>query len=116
MLLLSQALRRLGRPSVPVPSPAVSLVARAFRGAGVVDFSPEQMRYLEHGRVADVSRLHGAFGWSPRPTADAFSDFVSAARARLLDPQRAHAAEQAILELLTRRRAVGPTRQGVLGA
>ena len=55
----------LGRPSLPVPSPAVSLVARAFRGAGVVDFSPEQMRYLEHGRVVDITRLREAFGWSP---------------------------------------------------
>ena len=116
VLLLSQALRRLGRPSVPIPSPAVSLVARAFRSAGIVDFSPEQMRYLEHGRVADVTRLRDAFGWSPRPTAEAFADFVAAARTRLLDPQRAEAAEQAILELLTRRRAVGPSRQGVLGA
>ncbi|MBW3551788.1 MAG: hypothetical protein KY442_13695, partial [Proteobacteria bacterium] len=66
-----------GRPALPVPSPAVSLVARAFRGAGLVDFSPEQMRYLEHGRVADVSRLQTEFGWAPRPTAQAFDDFVA---------------------------------------
>jgi len=116
VLLLSQALRRLGRPSVPVPSPALSLVARAFRSAGVVDFSPEQMRYLEHGRVADVTRLREAFGWSPRPTAEAFSDFVAATRAGVLDPHRAQAAEQALLELLTRRRPAGPSLQQVRGA
>ena len=116
VLLLSQALRRLGRPALPVPSPAVSLVARAFRGAGLVDFSPEQMRYLEHGRVADVSRLREALGWSPRPTAEAFADFVAAARPRVIDPELASAAEQKILDLLTRGRVVPSTSPGVLGA
>ncbi len=82
VLLLSQAIRRLGRPSLPVPSPAVSLVARAFRSAGLVDFSPEQMRYLEHGRVADVSRLRGASSAGRRaPTSEAFDDFVAPRRA-----------------------------------
>ena len=116
VLLLSQALRRLGRPALPVPSPAVSLVARAFRGAGVVDFSPEQMRYLEHGRVADVSRLRGAFGWGPRPTAEAFTDFVAAARPRVIDPDLAAAAEQKLLDLLTRGRVAASSSPGVLGA
>jgi UDP-glucose 4-epimerase len=102
VLLLSQAIRRLGKPSLPVPSPAVSLVARAFRGAGLVDFSPEQMRYLEHGRVADVGRLQAEFGWSPRPTARAFEDFAAASTGvRLLAPQAAAAAEQRVLDLLT---------------
>ena len=120
VLLLSQAVRRVGRPSFPVIAPLVSLVAQAFRSAGLVDFSPEQMRYLEHGRVADVTRLRGAFGWSPRPTAEAFADFVAAARPRLIDPELAAAAEQKILDLLTRGR-VAPssapsTSPGVLGA
>jgi UDP-glucose 4-epimerase len=111
VLLLSQALRRLGRPSVPVPSPAVSLVARAFRGAGLVDFSPEQMRYLEHGRVADVSRLQKRFGWTPRPTAQAFEDFVEAtAPDRRLRPEAAAAAEQKVLDALTRLGRAVPTR------
>jgi UDP-glucose 4-epimerase len=102
VLLLSQAIRRLGKPSLPVPSPAVSMVARAFRSAGLVDFSPEQMRYLEHGRVADVGRLQAEFGWSPRPTEQAFEDFAAASPGlRLLAPQAAAAAEQKVLDLLT---------------
>ena len=116
VLLLSQALRRLGRPALPVPSPAVSLVARAFRSAGVVDFSPEQMRYLEHGRVADTGRLRQALGWAPRPTAQAFEAFVERAGARLLDPARAAVAEQAVLDLLARRRTVGPEQGGAVRA
>jgi UDP-glucose 4-epimerase len=109
VLLLSQALRRLGRPALPVPSPGVSLVARAFRSAGVVDFSPEQMRYLQHGRVADVARLRDAFGWAPRPTAEAFATFAAAARPPLVSADRVAATEQALLDLLTRR-AVAPPR------
>ena len=111
VLLLSQAVRRLGRPTFPVPAPAVSLVARAFRGAGLVDFSPEQMRYLEHGRVADVSRLAREYGQVPRPTAEAFADFArSRASSRL--PAAATAVERRALDLLTRRRPTG----GAVGA
>ncbi len=108
VLLLSQAIRRLGKVGLPVPSPAVSLVARAFRGAGLVDFSPEQMRYLEHGRVADVSRLQAEFAWGPRPTAQAFEDFVRATTGgRVVSHEMAEAAEQKVLDLLARRRPAG---------
>ena len=101
VLLLSQALRRLGRPSLPVPSPAVSIVARAFRSAGVVDFSPEQMRYLQHGRVADVRRLARGFGWSPRSTSEAFDDFVQASATSPVPAAAVHA-EQLALAVLAR--------------
>ena len=114
VLLLSQALRRLGRPSLPIPSPAVSIVARAFRGAGLVDFSPEQMRYLEHGRVADVSRLSAELGWSPRSTAAAFEDFADS-RGRLVRPETVVGAEERLLDLLGARRAaalVGESARG----
>ena len=111
VLLLSQAIRRLGKAALPVPSPAVSLVARAFRGAGLVDFSPEQMRYLEHGRVADVSRLQREFGWGPRPTSEAFDDFAASVTGdNVLSHDAAAAAEQKVLDLLAKRRPAG---QGV---
>jgi UDP-glucose 4-epimerase len=101
VLLLSQTIRRLGRPSFPVPSPAVTLVAQAFRRTGLVDFSPEQMRYLEHGRVADVGRLSAEFGWTPRPTAAAFEEFLTArAGLRLVTPRAAAAVERRVLELV----------------
>jgi UDP-glucose 4-epimerase len=103
VLLLSQAVRRAGRPSVPVPSPLVSLVAQLFRRAGLVDFSPEQMRYLQHGRVADVSRLAAELGWAPRSTAVAFDDFVAAHEGRrLLIDETAAAVEQRVLDLVAR--------------
>jgi UDP-glucose 4-epimerase len=105
VMLLSQAVRRMGRPSFPVPSPGVSLVAKAFRSAGLLDFSPEQMRYLEHGRVADVARLQAEFGSTPRPTCQAFDDFVQSRATRLYTPEMAAAAERKLLDLVTSRRS-----------
>ena len=116
VLLLSQALRRVGRPSFPVVAPAVSLVARACRRAGLVDVSPEQMRFLEHGRVADVSRLRGELGWAPRRTSEAFDDFVATrAGARLITPEAVAAAEQRVLDLLDHY-LPDPARKGAVGA
>jgi len=121
VLLLSQAIRKVGRPSFPVPAPAVNIVAQLFRRGGLVDFSPEQMRYLEHGRVADVSRLAALLGWSPRPTSEAFDDFVtSRVGSRLVTAESAAMAEQKVLDLLARRRPVRlvgqPAEEGVVRA
>lgn len=113
VLLLSQALRRCGRPSFPVPSPAVSAVAQALRRAGVVDVSPEQMHYLEHGRVADVSRLQAELGWLPRPTAEAFEGFAGSSRSRALAERVTTTAERRLTALLTRRRVTRPTEGAV---
>jgi UDP-glucose 4-epimerase len=84
VLLLSQAIRRAGRVPLPVPMQAVGPVSRFFRGARIVDFSPEQMRLLNFGRVVDNRRLRNQFGFTPRwTTMQAFDDFV---RGRALRP------------------------------
>ncbi len=99
VLLLSQAIRRAGKVPLPVPSPAVGPVSRIFRGARLVDFSPEQMRFLNFGRVVDTTRLRRQFGFTPRwTTTQAFDDYV---RGRALTPvlgaERIEAAEHALL-------------------
>ena len=109
VLLLSQAARRLGRPTVPVVSPAVSLVASALRRAGIVDVSAEQMRWLEHGRANDVSRLAPEIGFTPRPTADAFEDFARLSGRRRFAADAAEVVERRLLDLLVRRRAAPET-------
>lgn len=77
VLLLSQAIRRAGRQSVPVLPPAARLVGRAIRRLGLADFSPEQMRFLNFGRVMDVSRMKNVLGFVPSyTTAAAFADYV----------------------------------------
>jgi len=107
VLLLSQALRRLGRPSFPVPPPSVNVTGQLFRRFGLADFSPEQMRFLEHGRVVDTTRLRTAFGYTPRySTEDAFSEYVEAHPGPLSGAPYAQLLEGALLGLLERRRLV----------
>jgi UDP-glucose 4-epimerase len=106
VLLLSQAIRRAGRPEVFVPGPAVSVVGGLFRRFGLVDFSPEQLRFLEHGRVVDSSRLQTMFAYTPAyTTAEAFDDFVNTRITRRFLPTRQVAAvEAAVLDRLAARR------------
>ena len=99
VLMLSQAIRRAGRAPLPVPGPVVEPVARLFRTAGLVDFSAEQLRFLNFGRVVDTTRLRTEFGYTPRwTTAEAFDDFVRGRALRpLIDPRRVAAVERELL-------------------
>jgi UDP-glucose 4-epimerase len=108
VLLLSQAIRRAGRPAVQIPSPAVSVVGSLFRRAGLVDFSPEQMQFLQFGRGVDVTRLEQDFGYRPEyTTAEAFDDFVAGrGLTRYIDPDRVADIEQRVLAQFERRRPV----------
>ena len=77
-VLLSQAIRRAGRVSIPVPAPAMRVVSSLVRRAGLADFSPEQMRLLTFGRVVDTERLRTQFPYTPKySTAEAFSAFLA---------------------------------------
>lgn len=76
VLLLSQALRRLGRIPVPVPPSLLAAAGVVFGNAGVADFVAEQPGFLQHGRVLDTARLRGAFGVHPQySTAAALASF-----------------------------------------
>lgn len=87
VLLLSQAARRAGRPTVPVPAPLGGWVGETFRRAGVADFSAEQLRYLSHGRAMDCSRLSRA-GFVPAySTAATFADFLASRQVGRVVPQ-----------------------------
>lgn len=77
-LLLSQAIRRAGRVPLAVPAPAVRAVASLVRRSGLVDFSPDQLRFLSFGRVVDTTRLREEFPYQPRySTAAAFAAFLA---------------------------------------
>lgn len=89
VLLLSQTARRLGKPMVPVPLPAVTWVGQLLRTAGVTDFSREQIRLLTHGRVVDTRQLRETFGFTPSfTTAETFHDFARTRGPGLLPPAR----------------------------
>ncbi|HEY8478256.1 MAG TPA: NAD-dependent epimerase/dehydratase family protein [Spirillospora sp.] len=80
VLLLSQALRRAGRPYMPVPSASLAVlgdVGRRF--GGLSGFSPELLRWLTYGRVIDTTALGDELAWRPKySTEAAFDDFVGA--------------------------------------
>ena len=99
VLLLSQAIRRAGRIAVPVPAVAAGPLSRVLRGARLADFSPEQVRFLNFGRVVDTTRLRRQFGFTPRwTTTQAFDDFVRGHGMRpVLPPERVAAVEQGLL-------------------
>ncbi|MCE3553189.1 NAD-dependent epimerase/dehydratase family protein [Pseudonocardia sp. RS11V-5] len=100
VLMLSQAVRRAGRVQAAVPAPLVGPVGRFLRGARVVDYSPEQMRFLNFGRVVDTTRLKERFGFHPRwTTVQAFDDYVRGRALRpVLGAERIEAAERTVLQ------------------
>jgi UDP-glucose 4-epimerase len=88
ILYLSQAVRLLGRPPLPLLMPLVSPVANAIRRAGLVDFSTDQLRFLLYGRVVDNSRLKQAFGFTPGfTTRAALEDFIRGRRIQQVLPR-----------------------------
>ncbi len=107
VLLMSQAIRRAGRLPVPVAPPLVSVLGRVARRSGLVDFSPEQIAFLNYGRVVDCARLIEEFGYQPRyRTAEAFEDFVqSHDLSSSLNPAVLEDAERALPAWLTGRPA-----------
>ncbi|MFC4112719.1 NAD-dependent epimerase/dehydratase family protein [Nonomuraea zeae] len=84
VLLLSQCVRRAGRFSLPLFSPAFKVLGNAVRRVGLVEYSPEQVRLMCYGRAVDTARLEASLGWKPKfTTAAAFDDFL---RSRRLQP------------------------------
>jgi UDP-glucose 4-epimerase len=77
IVMLSQAVRRLGRPTLPVPGPALSQVGSLLRQAGVAGLSPELAGLLTFGRGVDTSRMRKVLGFRPDYTTEAaFADFA----------------------------------------
>jgi UDP-glucose 4-epimerase len=106
VLMLSQAIRRAGRIPLPVPSMMVPMVGTVIRSARLVDFSPDQMRFLNFGRVVDTTRLKQEFGFTPRwSTREAFDDFVNGrGLCPFIDPDRVAAVEREILDMAAKLR------------
>ena len=104
IILLSQAVRRLGRPPIPVPTFALSAVGSMMRGVGVSEFSQEQVAFLTFGRGVDTTRMRTELGFAPRfTTRSAFCDLASSL------PDGLHASERVIDGL---ERALSPSTTG----
>ncbi|MBB4759699.1 NAD-dependent epimerase/dehydratase family protein [Actinoplanes digitatis] len=106
VLALSQAVRRAGRISLPLPEGTLSSVAAVARNVGIGQIGLDQIDLFVHGRVVDTTRLVREFGFAPRSTAAAFDDFINGHRnGASLSADRLAAAERAILDGIRRVRA-----------
>jgi UDP-glucose 4-epimerase len=98
MLMLSQAARLAGRPTLPVPMAAGGWVGQVVRRSRLADFSPEQIQFLAFGRGLDTTRMREVLRFEPAYTSrEAFADFLRVPRSpspRLL-PALVSATEQA---------------------
>ena len=101
LLMLSQAIRRLGRPSIKLPSFALATFGSAMRQARLADFSPEQVAFLTFGRGVDTTRMRTVLGYAPRfSTEAAFADFGATLNPGVFSAARVEAAEQAMHRVL----------------
>jgi UDP-glucose 4-epimerase len=101
ILTLAQAVRRIGRPSLPLPGFALPGFGSAIRQTRVADFSPEQVAFLTFGRGLDTTRMRSMFGFEPSfTTAEAFADFARSLSPGVFDPARVRATETALLGAL----------------
>lgn len=107
VMLLSQAIRRAGRIGLALPGITAGLVDAVLGRAGGPDYTPEQRRFLNHGRVVDTTRLTTEFGYRPRyTTLEAFDDFVRGRQLRpVLDPLWLAGVETRLLGAVNRRLA-----------
>ena len=104
IVMLSQSIRLVGRPNMPLPTFALGAVRRGLMAANVADFSPEQIRFLTYGRGMDTTRLKNVFGYSPRYSSiDAFMDFAdSISRGAVPAPHQLAEAEEGVISLMRR--------------
>jgi len=85
VVLLSQAARRLGRPTLPLPPFGFAAAARRFVRAMGSDIPPDLHRLLTFGRAIDTSALRDIFGYElTRTSQETFDDFRRSIRPGIL--------------------------------
>lgn len=81
MLTLSQALRRMQRPGVPVPGFAVGRLGSLLKSTRRAELPPELRAFLTYGRGVDTTRMRTELGFEPTyTTAEAFAEFADTLR------------------------------------
>lgn len=104
VLMLSQAIRRAGRPNLPVIASLMPVAGRVAKQLGLVDFSTEQVRFLTWGRALDTTRMRDVLGFEPQyTTVEAFDSFIEANDLHaLLTPDRAAVIEAQVIDLFSK--------------
>jgi UDP-glucose 4-epimerase len=103
VLMLSQAIRRTGRPSIALPSFALAALAGGFPPARHAELNPEQLAFLAHGRGLDTTAMRETLGFEPAySTPAAFETFAARLRPGALHPDRVARLEDQVSALIAK--------------
>jgi UDP-glucose 4-epimerase len=103
VLMLSQAVRRLGRPSVALPAPALPALGSVFPRAKAAELTADQAAYLTYGRGLDTSAVRERLGFEPvYTTAEAFDAFAKRLRPGVFNAERLGMLETQFSQLLAK--------------
>jgi UDP-glucose 4-epimerase len=103
VLMLSQAIRRLGRPSVAVPRPVAGMMGGLLPAARAAELTPEQAEFLSYGRGIDTTAARTSLGFeAQRSTSEAFDTFAGRLRPGPLSAERVGALETQVTQLLAK--------------
>lgn len=106
VITLTQALRRLGKQSVPLPAAGVAGFGAIARRFGGVEFTAHQIAWLTYGRGVDGTAVREVLGYEPVYTTEqAFNDFASEVNPGFLTADRLRALESGIQGALTPNRS-----------
>ncbi|MEQ6902386.1 NAD-dependent epimerase/dehydratase family protein [Nocardioides sp. YIM 152588] len=106
VILLSQALRRIRRASVALPSFSFGGVGSALRSLRRADLSPELLGFLTYGRGVDTSAMREVLGFAPTySTEAALAEFAATL------PPSGGRTERALDALSTRLTAEAPSSE-----
>jgi UDP-glucose 4-epimerase len=98
VLVLSQAIRRIGRPTLPLPGFALGATGQGLLRRLGAQLPPDLVSYLSFGRGLDTARLTDAFGWTPEhSTADTLDEFIVSLPGTSIMSDRLEAAQERLL-------------------
>jgi UDP-glucose 4-epimerase len=100
VVMLSQAVRRLGRPTLPVPPFGLSTMGQVIARTVRVDIPPDLVEFLTYGRGVDTTALADTFGYRPRhSTAETLEAFAAALPPGVLSADRIRSVETRLVTL-----------------
>jgi UDP-glucose 4-epimerase len=93
--MLSQAVRRVGRPDLPIPGFVLSTIGSSVPQLRGSEMSGEQVSFLTYGRALDTTRMRRELGFEPRYTTEqAFDAFAQRLRPGVLNAERVEGLER----------------------
>jgi len=108
IVILSQAIKIMSKYNAPVIPPYGGALATAvMRRFGVLDWPSHLLQLIQYGRVVDIRKLTGEFGYTPQfSSRETVDDFAAKHRVRdLLAEQNRYTYEKDLEEFLQRKGA-----------